>query len=98
MTDDKAKVINANVLKGAIPIQLPEIELQGNADAKILAKAFEEFSKDGLTKDERNKIEKLDDILKDADIVISKSGDKAAIAQEDGATFTIRPTGKGRSK
>jgi hypothetical protein len=42
------------------------------------------------------KIEKLDDILKDADFFISKEGDKATIAQEDGKTFIVKS--KGRNK
>ncbi len=69
------------------------IESKGNSDAKLLAKAFEEYSQGGMTPAKREKIEKLDDILKDADIVISKDGTFATIAQEDGATFKVTPKG-----
>jgi hypothetical protein len=73
------------------------VESNGNADAKILAKAFEEFSKDGITNQEREKIEKFDEILKGADIVINKAGTMATIAQEDGHTFNIdKSRGKNR--
>lgn len=43
------------------------IKIYGNTDAKILAKAFEEYSKGGLTQNEREKIERIDDVLKGAD-------------------------------
>ncbi|RYE43693.1 MAG: hypothetical protein EOP48_22800 [Sphingobacteriales bacterium] len=72
------------------------VEFTGNSDAKLLAKAFEEYSKGGLTKQERTQIEKFDDLLKDADIVINQLGDKATIAQEDGKAFHLQA--KGRSK
>jgi len=72
------------------------VNSKGNVDAQILAKAFEEYAADGLTAEERVKIEKLDDILKGADIVISKDGTFATIAQEDGQTFKVTPKGRGR--
>lgn len=71
------------------------LEISGNTDTKILAKAYEEFSKDGLILSERDQIEKLDNILNNADIVISKTGDKATITQEDGKIFTVKPEGRG---
>jgi hypothetical protein len=74
------------------------VEIAGNADAKILAVAFEEYSKDGLTKAEREKIENLGAILKDAAIVISPDGNTAAIAENDGKTFTLTAKPGGRSK
>ena len=74
-----------------------KVEKNGNADTKILVKAFEEFAAQGLTLEARQTIEKMDDLLKNADIVISKDGKKATIAQEDGQSFTIEakiPTGR----
>ena len=82
---------------GPIPnFNPPEVERNGNADAKILAKAFEEYAKDGLTAEERARIEKIGAVLKTAAIVISPDGKTAAIAENDGKTFTL--TAKGRSK
>lgn len=53
-----------------------------SADAKILEKAYQEYAKDmNLTKAERITLEKMDDILKKADIVINESGLSAQIAQ-----------------
>ena len=80
------------------PTQEEKINNAGNPDAQILAKAFEEYSKGGLTQAERDRIEKLDDILKGADIVISPSGDLAAIAQDDGKTFTIHSKGPSKGR
>lgn len=65
------------------------VKIFGNADAKILAEAFEEYAKGGLTLQERQRIEKIDDILKDADIVISKNGHTAGLVQEDGSNFVL---------
>jgi N12 class adenine-specific DNA methylase len=60
---------------------MSEIENK-NVDAKILEKAYREYAKDGvLTKAERITLEKMDSILKKADIVIDKSGLSAIIAQ-----------------
>jgi hypothetical protein len=73
-----------------------DIEINGNADAKILAKAFSEFSRDGLTLDERDQIKKISDVLKDANIIINNAGDRAVVAQENGKTFTIKSNGIGK--
>lgn len=72
------------------------LEGGGNSDSKILAKTFEELSKDGLSQTDRDTIEKFDEILKGSDIVISPEGDRATIAQSDGKTFTVQSKGNSR--
>ena len=68
----------------------PDVEINGNQDAKVLAKAYSEFAKGGLTIKERETIEKIDDLVQGADIVISKDGNAAVIAQEDGKSFNVQ--------
>ncbi len=62
----------------------------GSPEAKVLAKAYTEFAKDGLTNKERATIEKIDDVVQGADIVISKDGNAAVIAQDDGKSFNVQ--------
>ena len=70
------------------------VDVVGNSEARILAKAFEEFSRNGITVEGRKVIERIDDMFNEADIVISKSGDKATIVQEDGRTFSVKSKGR----
>lgn len=69
---------------------VPAIVLKGNADAKILAEAYQEYASDGLTLSEKQNIEKLNEILKEAEIVISPDNLHATIAQADNV-FEVRP-------
>ena len=66
------------------------LDISGNKDTKILAKAFTEISKDGLNAAGRETIEKIDDLLNGADIIINKDGNSAIIAQDDGKSFNIQ--------
>lgn len=70
----------------------------GNEAANILGATYKQFVKNGeLTKEEIAKLERIDDILSAADIVVNPKNGNATIVQDDGTTFDLKlPEGGGK--
>ena len=59
-----------------------------NEDGQILYAVYKAFAKGGMTTDEKTKLEKIDDVLKDASIQLTKNG--AIIIDNTGKTIKVR--------
>lgn len=63
------------------------VDEKGNTHAQILGKAYDLYSKDGLTANEKELLEKLDKELGDADIQIGECAGNVSIIQSDGKSY-----------
>lgn len=70
-----------------VHVKEKEIEEFGNSDIKILAKAYKEYSKDGLTSKEVESLNKMDKVFEGAEFA-SITQNVALLVQNNGDTFT----------
>lgn len=59
-----------------------------NDDGKILYEAYQAFSKNGMTTDEKKKLDSIDETLTDASIQLTKNGG-AVITDSNGKSVSI---------
>jgi hypothetical protein len=77
-----ASELRAKATFEAVKVNNPELE----GEAAILKEAFEQFLKGNITK---KGLEKIDDALDGADIVVNKSGTEATIVDSDGHSTNL---------